>query len=358
MGWYPKIATGILSIYRQMPKIDLHRHLEGSIRINTLHEIATQHGITLPARNLHALVQMQPEEELNFSTFLSKFQTLRQFYRSPEVIARITREAVEDAAADGVQLLELRFTPVALGRLQGFSAARVMDWVANSAQAAARSAGISVRLIASVNRHEPVELAEEVARLAAERIDSGVVGLDLAGNEAHFPAAPFAGVFREARQAGLRLTVHAGEWGGPENIREAIELFAAERIGHGARVLEDPAVARLAAERGVIFEVCVTSNVQSGVVPCLRCHPLPRMLAAGLACTINSDDPSISNITLTDEYRLARSELGLTAEALEGCIRAAARGAFLPPEQARRLEERLLRAPGANPALQGSACSA
>jgi adenosine deaminase len=341
MSWYRQVSTGKLAFYRSLPKVDLHRHLEGSLRVETLLEIAAQHGINLPERDFHSLVQMQPTDSLDFSTFLSKFQTLRQFYRSPEVIERVTREAIEDAARDGVIYLELRFTPVALGRLQGFSAARVMDWVARSARAAAQENGIRVQLIASVNRHEPVELAEEVARQAAERIDQGIVGIDLAGNEAQFSALPFAGVFREARESGLRVTVHAGEWGGAHNVRDAIEVFEAERIGHGVRVMEDPTVAALALERGATFEVCVTSNYQSGVVASLAAHPLARMLTAGLNVTINTDDPSISGITLSDEYILVQEDLGIGSAALVGCVLLGAQAAFLPKAEKNELVENL-----------------
>jgi adenosine deaminase len=342
--------------------VDLHRHLEGSLRPATLLEIARQHGIPLPSGDFMALVQMQPGEPLNFTTFLSKFQTLRQFYRSPEVIERITREAVEDAAADGVRYLELRFTPAALGRLQGFSLARVMDWVVRAAEDAARACDLPVQLIASVNRHEPVELAEEVARLAAERLApdhrvGGIVGLDLAGSEANFSALPFEGVFREARESGLRVTVHAGEWGGPENIREALERLGAERIGHGARVLEDPMVAALVRERGAALEVCLTSNYQSGVVASLEAHPLPRMLAAGLPATINTDDPSISSISLSDEYRQVVEGLGLDLHVLGECILRAARASFLSPEGAAALEADLRRRLQAGPLLQSPAAA-
>lgn len=318
--------------------MDLHRHLEGSLRLDTLLDIAGQHGIPLPETDFRALVQMQRADTLNFTTFLSKFQTLRLFYRSPEVIARVTEEAIADAAQDGVVYLELRFTPVALGRLQGFSLARVMDWVVQAASHASKTHRIRTGLIASVNRHEPVELAEEVARLSAERMHQGVVGIDLAGNEAEFSALPFAGVFREARESGLRLTVHGGEWGGPENVRVAIESLGAERIGHGVRVMEDASVVDLARERGVTFEVCVTSNYQSGVVPALTDHPLARLVNSGLKVTLNTDDPSISGITLSDEYRLVMEELGLTPDVLIQCILNAARASFLPLAEARALE--------------------
>lgn len=343
MSWYPRVSTSQLSFYRQIPKVDLHRHLEGSLRVATMLDIGRQHGLQLPEVDFHTLVQMQRGDSLSFTTFLSKFQTLRQFYRSPEVISRVTHEAIADAAADGVVYLELRFTPVALGRLQGFSLARVMDWVARSAEEASRQYRLHTRLIASINRHEPVELAEEVARLAAERMEQGIVGLDLAGNEAEFPAEPFAGVFREARESGLHITVHAGEWGGAENVRKAILELGAERIGHGVRVVEDPDVLALVRERQTPLEVCVTSNYQSGVVTDLYEHPLPRLIEAGINVTLNTDDPSISNITLTDEYRIALEDFGLPAGVMTKCITNAARASFLPETQARALESNLQR---------------
>ena len=178
------------------------------------------------------------------ATSSRKFDTLRLFYRSPEVIRRITREAVEDAAKDNIRYLELRFTPVALSRAERFPLHEVMDWVIESSQAAAREFGLMVRLIPSVNRHENPELAEQVAWLAAERMDHGVVGLDLAGNEAEFSSEPFYGMFREARQAGLHIAIHAGEWGPAANVKEAIEELGAERIAHGVRIVEDDSVTR------------------------------------------------------------------------------------------------------------------
>lgn len=329
MGWYaPDAAQGY---FQQLPKVDLHRHLEGTLRVNTLVEIARQQSITLPvsADALHAQVQIQPDEPLNSTVFLSKFQTLRQFYQTPEIIARVTREAIEDARTDGVRYLELRFTPLALARVRGFSLSDVMDWVCESAAAASRDFDLPTRLIVSVNRHESVEIAAQVAELALQRMERGIVALDLAGNEADFCALPFLEVFQAAHRGGLKVTVHAGEWGGPGNVREAIEVFQADRIGHGVRVMEDRAVAALARERQTVFEVCVTSNFQSGVVPALKAHPIQRMLAEGLNVTLNTDDPSISQITLSDEYRVAAEVFGLSCTALTGLILAGARASFL-----------------------------
>jgi adenosine deaminase len=322
--------------------VDLHRHLEGSLRLTTLLEVGRTHGLSLPSTNrLRELVQIGDEELFTFENFLSKFETLRLFYRSPEVISRLTREAVADAAADNVRYMELRFTPAALGKAEGFPPEQVMDWVIEGAHKAEKEFGVMTRLIASVNRHEGPDLAAGVVRAAAERREQGVVGLDLAGNEARFPGLVFAGLFREARQAGLHITVHAGEWGGAQNVSDAILHLSAERIGHGVRVLEDPPTTALARERQVAFEVCITSNYQSGVVPALSVHPLPRMLAHGLNVTINTDDPSISQIRLSDEYRVACEDLGLSQEALQGRVLAAARAAFLSEEERRPLLERL-----------------
>ena len=338
----PSPAKAVDSVER-LPKVELHRHLEGSLRVDTLREIARDNAMTLPMDNmrLDRLVQVQQSEPFTFENFLSKFSVLRLFYRSPEVISRVTREAIEDAAKDNVQYLELRFTPVALSRAERFPLTDVVDWVCESAHDAARKFGLTVRLIASVNRHESPELAEQVAWIAADRFGKGIVGLDLAGNEAEFPAEPFLGIFREALRSGLRLTVHAGEWQGAPSVRYAIEQFGAERIGHGVRVLEDDYVVAMARERGTVFEVCITSNHQTGVVNDVSQHPFRQMLEAGLNVTVNTDDPSISNITLSDEYKLVTGELGLPVPVLKERILAAAQGSFMQDGERSKLVAQL-----------------
>ncbi|NWG35281.1 MAG: adenosine deaminase [Chloroflexi bacterium] len=336
-------VTASLNTYRTLPKVELHRHLEGSLRLTTMLDIAKQHGITIPADvlRLSTLVQIQEEDKFTFQNFLSKFNTLRLFYRSPDVIHRITREAVEDAAKDNVKYLELRFTPVALSRAERFPLHDVINWVIESAEEAARKYHVTVKLIASVNRHESAELAEQVAWLAAEHIPNGVVALDLAGNEAEFPSQPFYGIFKEARQAGLHVTIHAGEWGPAEHIREAIEELGADRIGHGVRVLEDKTVVALAKERGTAFEVCITSNYQSGVVEKLEDHPLMKMFEKGINVTINTDDPSISRITLSHEYYNACDTLQMPQYTLKERILAAAQAGFLPQQEKEKLTSQL-----------------
>ena len=331
-------------VYHALPKVDLHRHLEGSLRLSTLREIARRRDYPLPdTGSLPALVQVQPEDPPTVPNFLAKFQILRQFYRSPQIIQRLTEEVVEDAAADNVVYLELHFTPVALTRQSGFSLAEVMDWVCASARQAAARNGVTVGLIASANRHEDPTLAAEVVDLALTRREQGIVGVGLAGNEAEFDAAPFASIFQTAHAQGMRVTIHAGEWGGAANVRQAVEDLQADRIGHGVRVLEDPAVIELARQRGAAFEVCLTSNIQTGVVPRVEEHPLPAMLAAGLNVSLHTDDPAISGITLSGEYQLACETLGLPMSALKASILAAASASFLPRAEKERLLARLRR---------------
>ncbi|HSF79970.1 MAG TPA: adenosine deaminase [Anaerolineales bacterium] len=324
--------------YHALPKVDLHRHLEGSLRFETVRELARSHGMDLPpTAQLKGMVQIQEDEPLTFENFLSKFITLRLFYRSPEIIGRITREAIEDAATDNVRYLELRFTPVALSKAQDFPLDRVMDWVIEGAQQAEREFGVKTRLIASLNRHESLALGAQVSYLALERMDAGIVGIDLAGDEASYSAQPFKEIIDHARQQGLRICIHAGEWNSGENVAQAIDLLGAERIGHGIRVFDSPRAVALALERKTTFEVCVTSNYQSGAVSAIATHPFAHMLEKGLNVTINTDDPSISNISLSDEYRLACEVLGLSVSGLRQRVLAAAQAAFLPDEERQAL---------------------
>jgi adenosine deaminase len=328
--------------YQSLPKIELHRHLEGSLRLRTLLEVAKLHGMDLVGTDrLRPLVQIRAEDPLTSDNFLSKFQTLRRFYRSSEIIGRITREAIADAGEDNIRYMELRFTPVALSRVENFSLSEVVDWVIEGTQKASQEHGVMTRLIVSVNRHESPEIAADAIKMAIDKKDQGIVGIDLAGDETRFPASPFAGIFQEAREAGLHITVHAGEWGGAGNIAAAITQLGAERIGHGVRVLEDPAVVAMAKERGTAFEVCVTSNYQSGVVSSLNEHPVLKMISAGLNVTINTDDPSISQITLGEEYMTVCEKLNFSMEALRERVLTAANVAFLPRDERNNLVESL-----------------
>lgn len=318
-----------------LPKVELHRHLEGSLRLETLCELVRNHHLDLPAdpAGLRPLVQVDGNDQPTSSSFLSKFTVLRTFYQSPEVIHRLTYEVVEDAARDNIHYLELRFTPMALAKTKGYPLHDVTHWVLQAVQAARQAfPQMRVELIASINRHETVAIAEKVAQIAVDH-KADFVGLDLAGDEANFSPEPFAALFAEARRAGLGITAHAGEWSGAATVRHAIERLGAQRVGHGVRIMEDADVVALAREHGTVFEVCVTSNVQSGVVRRLGDHRLPEMLRHGLKATINTDDPGISDITLTDEYEIATQALGLSLEQMKAVILTAVHSAFLSPAE-------------------------
>ncbi len=315
------------------------------MRLSTILEVAHQHNLGLPVSEppaLRALVQVCEDDAFTSQNFLSKFETLRLFYRSPDIIRRITRETIADAAADNVQYMELRFTPVALSRANNYPLGETIDWVVETTKAANKTYAIDTRLLVSINRHESTQLAEEVAHLAVDRMGNEIVGLDLAGDEANFSALPFAGIFREARQAGLRITVHAGEWGEADNIVQALEEFNAERIGHGVRVLENARAVALAKERGTTFEVCPTSNYQSGIVNTLGQHPLPHMLDAGLNVTLNTDDPGISDIVLSDEFSAAHGDMALSVNDLRAIVQNGIQAAFLKNGEIQSLTNALL----------------
>lgn len=330
----------------EMPKIELHRHLEGSIRIETLIDIAHEYEIDLPSYEVEGLrpyVQMTVKDPRNFDRFLSKFGVLRKFYRSPEIISRITKEAIEDAALDNVQYMELRFTPSTLGTHQDLSMLEVLELVSTATREAGAECGIMVRLIVSMNRHEDVELGYRAFEAALAYRDKGVVGLDLAGRESGFPTRPFCPLFIEAKQEGLGITVHAGEWQGAENVHDAIVNMGAARIGHGVNVVQDSRVVRLASERGVFFEVCPTSNYQSGVVTDPRYHPVIDLHYLDLPVTINTDDPAISNIALTDELIFVLETFDLPVSVLHTYTMTAAKAAFLPAAEKTLLVDKMRR---------------
>lgn len=321
---------------KQLPKVELHRHLEGSVRIDTLIEIAQEHGVEMPeyeAETLRPFVQMMPEEHRSFQNFLAKFKTIRQFFLSESIIRRITREVIEDAALDNVKYMELRFTPQALNSLIKRSVQDVVSWVCEEAKKAESAYDIKVRLIVSMNRHESQDIGRRALSAAIKHRDRGVVAVDLAGREDEFPASLFRDIFIRAKKADLRVTIHAGEWGGAQSVWDAVGNLGADRVGHGIRVLEDPSMVNVLVERGVVLEVCPTSNFHSGVVKTLDVHPFKELQLRGIPVTLNTDDPLISNITLTDELYQAMKIHDLTLEEIKAYTLRGAKSAFLPDDE-------------------------
>jgi adenosine deaminase len=338
--------------WADLPKVDLHRHLEGSIRLATLEEIARDAHLDFPVDDpdqFRTFVQMSPEER-SADAFLAKFAVLRHFFLSAEIVSRVAREAVLDAAADRVRYLELRFNPVALSARNELSPAQACRCVQEASAGAAAESGIDLRLIVSINRSEP-ERAEELLGIAREGVGHGIAGLDLSGDEVHAPAAPFVDLFDRARAAGLDITVHAGEWTGAENVRIAIEELGATRIGHGIGILGDTDLIELARKSGTLFEICITSNFLTAAITEKHEHPIHELTRRhGLNTTLNTDDPAILGITLSDELDFAQTRLGLSREELQAMNLRAARQAFLDEDLRGKLVRELQRAyaPGAD----------
>lgn len=323
----------LLATIQALPKIELHRHLEGSVRLDTLLDIARQYGMEMPdytPETLRPFVQMMPNETRSSKHFLAKFMTLRQFYRSKDIIARIAREVVEDAARDNVQYLELRFTPKALCNFLQLPYSEITELVCEVGNQAARDCQIQVRYIVSMNRHESVELGEMALKAALDNQVRGVVGLDLAGDEANYSALPFRDLFRKAKSNGLFVTIHAGEWAGASSVWDAIGNLRADRVGHGIHILQDPAMVNVVVEREIALEICPTSNYLSGIVNHLNEHPMIELTRQHVLTTINTDDPSICDVTLSEEIARAIQYMTLSLEDVKNYTLRAARTAFLP----------------------------
>ena len=320
-----------------LPKTDLHRHLEGAIRPATIAEICRAHRVKLPTYDAAELANLiQPGKPAdNLAAFLEPLKLIKFCFTDKEAISRIAYEAVEDAHLDNVRYIELRFTPDFMAFYYRLSLSDVMDGIVAGVNLAARRFPVVVKLIVSLCRdHSPESIgpswpeATEVARVAADYADRGVVGFDLSGVESGFPPELFVRPFEIARQAGLGITVHAGEGAGPESVRGAIEHLGATRIGHGVRIVCDPDVLRLVKDQGVTLEICPTSNVLTRAVESLESHPVRRLYEAGLPITINTDDPSLCGVTLTDEYALIVEKFGFTLAEIEGLMENARRAAF------------------------------
>lgn len=326
---------------QNLPKVDLHRHLEGSLRLSTLAEIALEHGVDLPSYDIEELrpyVQVTTDEAPDFHSFLEKFNFLARFYSELDCIDRISYEAVADAAQDNVKYLELRFNPVTLALSRGFCFEEVVERVIHAVKKAEQDFDVTVRLLTTIRRDYDQDTASRIVDMAVHYADQSIVGLDLAGDEVHYPARPFAELFNKAKEAGLGITIHAGEAAGAESVRTAIELLRADRIGHGVRASEDLAVIDLVRKRGVTLEMCPTSNIQTAAVKAITRHPLRAFYQIGLPVTINTDDPSVSNTTLTDEYMVAVRGIGVTMPEIKQMILTGVRAAFLSYSEKERLE--------------------
>jgi adenosine deaminase len=324
-----------------LPLIDLHRHLEGAIRLDTILDLGRQHDLDLPARDLERLrphVQVtQPQPGI--MAFIEKFEWMIGVLADADACRRVAYENVLDAAAEGIDYIELRFSPLFMSGPHGLDPAEVTAAVVAGIQQAAAESGIRANPVGILSRTFGPELAyQELDALITQR--EAIVGLDLAGDEANYPGELFVEHFKIAREAGWGITVHAGEAAGPESVWQAIRELGATRIGHAVRALEDPELVDYMREQHIGIEANLTSNVQTSTVPSYAAHPLKAMLEAGLLATINSDDPGISNIDLPHEFNVAAPKAGLSDEQIRQAQANALELAFLSDQDKQVLRAR------------------
>jgi adenosine deaminase len=299
-----------------MPKAELHLHLDGSLRIETALELAASRRIEAPRTAAGMRGELvAPPRGADQAELLRAFDLPIALMQDAEALERIAAELIEDKAADNVRYVEVRWGPLLHVR-GGLSLEDGIAAVVRGTAAAATRAGIVARLIATALRsHGPADnlrLAEAAARFR----DAGLTGWDLAGPEAAFPDPLLhRAAFEAARAGGLRITLHAGEWGGAAQVRRGLELDP-ERIAHGPGAVDDPELMTELRSRPVTLDLCPTSNVQAGIVPSLADHPLARLHRAGVPVTLSTDDTTVSDITLSDEYERALDQIGLTIDEL------------------------------------------
>lgn len=302
--------------------IDLHRHFEGSIRPTTAVELAVRNGdlsAGLSAAEAEAYFRINPNKIKDLGYFLSFFLNLRKLIRSVGDMQRLVGEVLTDAQTEGVTHLDLRFSPQFLVAAKAGPVEELATAFLDTADACAERLHLNLAYIVTLNRDYGLEGNRgSLQMLARPDFFRRIAGVDIAGNEGQYPIEPFRAFIERMLGDGKFLTLHAGEAGSAANVREAIE-WGATRIGHGIRVMDAPAVVDLARNRGVVFEVCPQSNLLTGVVAQPHDHPLPRMLAAGLNVTINTDDPGLMGTSLHAEFTYCRHALGVPEAQLQRC---------------------------------------
>lgn len=312
------------------PKIELHVHLEGSVSPAALIGAAERNGCTLPVSDERELREFMAFRD--FDHFIETWFATTTVLRTERDYRDLVIDYARRAASHGAVYIEGIFSPTDKLPL-GVELETVFNGFCDGAQAAREQHGVEVRLTPDITRGVEAEVAERAAEMAVRYRDRGVVALGLGGAEALYPPEPYERAFAIAREGGLGSVPHAGETAGPDSVRAALEALDPDRIRHGVRAAEDEALLAELAERGIVCDVCVLSNVKLSVVGSLAEHPLPRMLAAGIPCTVNTDDPTFFGCELDDEHRAALG-LGASPRAL---FEAGVAGALCEPELKERL---------------------
>lgn len=323
---------------RELPKAELHVHLDGSLRPATLSELAGARRLALPAADPSGLARaILRRRGASLEAYLEAFRLTLAVLQDAEAIERVAAELVEDNAAENVRWLEVRFCP-ALCTEQGLSSEQALQAALRGLARASTATGTPTRVIVCALRTLSPALSCQMAELAVAHKEQGVAAFDLAGAETASPVREHAEALRAAAHGGLEITVHAGEACGPESIRQALELAHATRIGHGTSLVKDPGLLAEVRARGVALEICLTSNVQTGATASYGAHPLRRYFDEGVKVSLCTDNRLVSGVTLTREYQHAHDELGFGWEELVQIARAGFESAFAPA----RVREALL----------------
>ncbi len=329
----------IHSFIEAMPKIELHVHLEGSIRPATLLKLAKRHGIEVPADDVEGLRDWYTFTD--FDHFIEIYRVISRCLRTYEDIETIAREFLIGQAEQNIRYSEVTYTAFSQFyasrlRFKGQMAAinRARAW-------AAKQLDTHIALVIDIPRIIPAMAGRMVARWAISGMDDGVCALGLGGPEVGNPPERYEGAFNRAWRAGLPSVPHAGETVGPESMWGSLNTLHAVRLGHGVRCLEDPALVAELRRRQIPLEVCPTSNVCLKVVPDMASHPLPKLLEEGLYVTLNSDDPPMFNTTLTQEYQKVVETFGFDADTIEKLVFNALHASFLPDARKEELEREM-----------------
>lgn len=322
-------------------KTDLHRHLEGAMRLQTIIDLYREAGDPLPETTPE---QLAPRAQVrtpmrSLGQVLGVLELVQGSFRSYEAVERIAAEAVEDLALDEVRLAELRFSPEFFFGPGDLDWDRAMEALVAGVTRAAERHDVAVGLIAIFSRDYGMGSATRTVDFTLRHREH-LVGFDIAGDEPPFPPALYRDVVAPIHEAGIPLTAHYGETGPPEYARDAILELGARRLAHGVSVARDPEVTALARDRGIVLDMCPTSNVLTNAVPSLGEHPARRLLREGLRVTINTDDPGLFGIDLTHEWVVARDELGFSPGDLARATAHALEGSFLPDDVKGRVRRR------------------
>jgi adenosine deaminase len=322
---------------RTLPKAHLHLHFTGAMRHTTLVELAVRHHVRLPdALSSDTPPHLRATDERGWFRFQRLYDTARSVLQEPEDIYRLVREVAEDEVADGSQWLEIQVDPSGYAAwFDGLTA--TFELMLDAVHAASAATGLQIGVIVGANRTRHPLDARTLARLAVRYADAGVVGFGLANDERRGRAEDFADAFRIAREGGLIGVPHGGELNGPDSVRGCLDVLQAQRIGHGVRSVEDPALVDRIADAGVALEVCPASNVALGVYDVPASVPLRKLVDAGIHVALGADDPLLFGSRLAAQYQTARDVHGFDDAGLASLARSSVTASRAPDDHKRRM---------------------